>query len=229
VAAGTRRMLARRWPDAEVAVVDLPPVEAILAHARKVDAGAIVMGSRGHGVVGRLLLGSVSRAVVRRADRPVLVVKRRPRSLTHFVVGLDGSANARRAVAFLAGLAVPRRGQVTLLRVVEPVRLPSTALMPGTVRAALNQQVARLNAERMAPARRDVDEAAAELQRAGWRVRKLVRSGTPLEELLAVARTARADCLVVGARGIGGVERLLLGSVAMGALDRATIPVLIVR
>jgi nucleotide-binding universal stress UspA family protein len=35
--------------------------------------------------------------------------------------------------------------------------------------------------------------------------------------------------LVVGARGAGGIERLLLGNVAEGVLDRAPISVLIVR
>jgi nucleotide-binding universal stress UspA family protein len=51
--------------------------------------------------------------------------------------------------------------------------------------------------------------------------------GRPLEELLAASRDA--DILVVGARGIGTVERLLLGSVAEGALTHAPVPVLVVR
>jgi nucleotide-binding universal stress UspA family protein len=55
-----------------------------------------------------------------------------------------------------------------------------------------------------------------------------VRRGAPLPELLAAVATARADVLVVGARGASGVERLLLGSVAEGALARARLPVLVV-
>jgi nucleotide-binding universal stress UspA family protein len=38
-----------------------------------------------------------------------------------------------------------------------------------------------------------------------------------------------ADLLVLGARGVGGLERLLLGSVAEGALDHARVSVLIAR
>lgn len=49
----------------------------IVDAARDVDAGLIVVGSRGHGAVLGTLLGSVSRGVVRRADRPVLVAKAR--------------------------------------------------------------------------------------------------------------------------------------------------------
>ncbi len=50
------------------------PGEVILEAARAEDAGIIVVGSHGRGLLGRLVLGSVSRHVVERADRPVLVV-----------------------------------------------------------------------------------------------------------------------------------------------------------
>jgi len=56
-----------------------------------------------------------------------------------------------------------------------------------------------------------------------------VRAATPLVGLLDAAKAAQADVLVIGARGTGGVSRLLLGSVAEGALARAPISVLVVR
>ena len=67
------------------------------------------------------------------------------------------------------------------------------------------------------------------LRRAGVTPRPLVRTGAPLAELLSVVGASRARLLVVGARGTGGVARLLLGSVAEGALTRCPAPVLIVR
>src|SRR5262245_4363193 len=225
VAAAVRRALRRRWPAADVAVLDKSPVEAILAEAR--GAQAIVVGSRGHGLLGRLLLGSVSRGVVRRAPCPTLVVKGRARRFKRFVVGVDGSATARRAAAFMARLRCPRGGSVTLVTVVEPVRLGSLGLMPSGVRATLEREARAMSAERVRRAQRELAAAARPIARAGWRTRTSVRLGVPVTELTGAA--AAADVLVVGVRGAGGVERLLLGSVAEGVLTRSRFPVLVVR
>lgn len=50
-------------------------VDTIVGVADSKDADLIVVGSRGHGAVTAALLGSVSRGVLQRAKRPVLVVK----------------------------------------------------------------------------------------------------------------------------------------------------------
>ena len=50
-----------------------------------------------------------------------------------------------------------------------------------------------------------------------------------MTELLDAVRDSRADLLAIGARGVGGVERLLLGSVAEGRVGRAPVTVLVVR
>jgi nucleotide-binding universal stress UspA family protein len=223
------RALARRWPDAEVAVLDTPLVKGILSYAQGFRAGAIVLGSRGHGALGRLLMGSVSRGVIQRARCPVLVVRGRPRALRSLLVGLDGSVNARRATRFVAGLDPARGGRVTLVRVVEPMGMPSNMMLPRNLRRTLRGEVGSLNARRLERAWRDVDRAATRLQGAGWIVRKMVRTGVPLGQLLAAVRTTQAQTVVVGARGTRGVRRLLLGSVASGVLDRSPVPVLVVR
>ena len=49
--------------------------EEIVEVAEEIDAGLIVMGSRGHGRLKRALLGSVSDAVVRHAHCPVTIVR----------------------------------------------------------------------------------------------------------------------------------------------------------
>jgi nucleotide-binding universal stress UspA family protein len=49
--------------------------EEIVGLAQSIDAGLIVMGSRGHGRLRRALVGSVSESVVRHAHCPVTIVR----------------------------------------------------------------------------------------------------------------------------------------------------------
>ena len=51
------------------------PVERICAYADEIDARLIAVGTRGHGTVASLILGSISNGVIRNACRPVLVVR----------------------------------------------------------------------------------------------------------------------------------------------------------
>jgi len=51
------------------------PVERICAYAHEIDARLVAVGTRGHGSVASLILGSVSNGVIRNASRPVLVVR----------------------------------------------------------------------------------------------------------------------------------------------------------
>lgn len=63
--------------EADTEVLEGDPAEQILELARLRDADLIVVGSRGLGPIAGTLLGSVSREVLRHADRPVLVATRR--------------------------------------------------------------------------------------------------------------------------------------------------------
>ena len=109
------------------------------------------------------------------------------------------------------------------------MRAPSLALIPAAVRSRLTAEMATLERERQRAAKKSVEAAARTLANAGWRVDTSVRTGVPLDELLKAADEAGADLIALGARGTSGLNRLLLGSVAEGALKRASVPVLLVR
>lgn len=221
-----RRTLSRRWPDVEVVIVDKAPVNAILTEAEQFAADVIVLGWRGHGGVRRLLIGSVSRGVARRATAAVLVV-RQPKRVRRIVVGYDESGTARRAVAFVGTLAPPPNGRVTLVHAVQLMAVPSGRRVPGA--AAIAREIRRINTTRSRSAMWELNRAATRLKRSGWDIRTMLTSGEPLRDLLHAVTTARAQLLVVGARGTNGVRHLLVGSVAEGSLNRSPVSVLLVR
>jgi nucleotide-binding universal stress UspA family protein len=64
---------------------------------------------------------------------------------------------------------------------------------------------------------------------AGRRVRKVFRIGIPCEEILDVARTEKADLLVIGSKGKSNIAGLLFGSTAERILRNSRVPVLTVR
>ena len=206
--------------------LDKTPVEGILGEAERFQADVIVVGWRGHGAVRRLLMGSVSRGVVRGSKCAVLVVRRSQRVRT-IVVGVDGSDAAKRALAFVGRLAPPRDGRVTLVSAVELLTPPSRGRVPGA--ATIAREVRRQNTIRARAATKDLNRAAAELKRSGWQPRTMLVHGEPLRDLLGAVAASRAQLLVVGARGTSGVRYLLLGSVAEGALNQSPVAVLVAR
>ena len=230
VSVNTKRILAKRWKNVDTVLVEKAPIDAILAEAQRFKATVIALGWRGHGTFRRLLAGSVSRAVSARAQCPVLVVRNAPKSVRRFVVGFDGCPNAERALDFLASLEAPAGSRAILVNVVEPLSMPkSAAVIPQSARAVVRHELDALNQERLEKAQAVVDAGAARLARSGWSATGEVRTGSPLDRLLSAATAHHADVLVVGARAVSGIERALLGSVANGALNRSSVPVLLVR
>jgi nucleotide-binding universal stress UspA family protein len=67
------------------------------------------------------------------------------------------------------------------------------------------------------------------LQAAGAQATGRIVSGRLHEAILGVVREVQADLIVLGRRGMGGVERLLLGSTAERVAGHADCPVLIVH
>ncbi len=229
-AAKARGALTRRWPEAKAVVIDAPPVDAILAEAKRFKASLIVLGWRGHGTFRRLLAGSVSRSVAANATCPVLVVRKAARTVRRFVVAFDGCPNAERAVEFLSSLEPGQGSSVVLVNVVEPTLVPaSVGRLPSSMRADIHGEVAAINKERYQAGLATVAAGAARLERAGWKVKGEVRVGAPLASLLKAVAEHRADVFLLGARTTSGMERALLGSVANGALNRSPVPVLLVN
>jgi len=77
--------------------------------------------------------------------------------------------------------------------------------------------------------RKVVDAAAERLQRAGLKVDTTVLDGDARTAILEEARRWHAGAIFVGARGLGAMERLLLGSVSTAVVSHAPYTVEVVR
>lgn len=136
------------------------------------------------------------------------------------VVGVDGSAGSRAALAFAVAEAGRRGGAV--LRAVSVWQYPYIALAPaplgGAVAPATEMQAAAEEALATVLAEAALPE--------GLEVERVVREGSAAHVLLDEAESAAL--LVVGARGHGGFTGLLLGSVATQCVNHARVPTAVI-
>jgi nucleotide-binding universal stress UspA family protein len=213
--------------DIETDVAIGNPKDEIARTAREWGADLVVVGARGLGRIKRFLLGSVSLAVARHVSCPVLVVKGRARKLGSVIVGMDGSEDSFQALRFLLSLPLARQTKLRLLSVVEPIHYPTSA--PRALRGHLVRMLKEIESERRGQLENVLEKAAAELEGSITRVTRSTPTGNPADVIVAAAAAHDADLVVVGARGLGGMSRLLLGSVSERVLQYARCPVLIVK
>ena len=226
-AEAAQNVLAARFPDADVQVREGEPRRTILRAAEEWPADLVVLGARGLGAVAGFLLGSASLAVARHAHCSVLVVKGGARGLRGALIAVDGSEHARAAAAFLAGLPLDPALTIKLGGVVEVPPYPATtpAFASGMVRQALKDIVK----ERRTAIEQAQAAVAALFEGVVKKVERQVITGNPVDALVGAAATPGVDLVVVGARGLGALKRLVLGSVSEGVLRHVDRPVLIVK
>jgi nucleotide-binding universal stress UspA family protein len=220
-------VLAGRFPDAEVQVVEGEARQAILRAAEEWPADLIVLGARGLGAVAGFLLGSVSLGVARHAHSSVLVVKGGASGLRGALVAVDGSEHARAAAAFLARLPLDPAFAVKLVGVVEVPPYPATT--PGFASGMVRQAIKDIVKERRTALEQAQASAAALFDGVVKKVDRLVVTGNPVDALVGAATTPGVDLVVIGARGLGALKRFVLGSVSEGVLRHVDRPVLIVK
>jgi len=207
-------------------LVDGRPASAIVDEAEAFGAELVVVGSRGHGPIQSMVLGSVSAEVVDHAPCPVLVVRDAP--FTSVLVAEDGSPSARAAADLAASWPILRGLPITVLSVAETLLPMPTGMTPG-----LYDEVIASYHESVDDARRQADAqsvvTAERLGAAGADARPAMREGDAAHEIVEFARIHETGVIVVGTRGHTGLARLVLGSVARNVLLHAPCSVLVVR
>jgi len=192
-----------------------PPVPTLTEMSE--EAEMVVVGSYGRGAVGRLLLGSVSSGLVRRATCPVAVIRDEDQTMPDplhaaVLVGVDCSPASDLATAIAFDEASYRGVGLTALHAWSDV-------------AVYNHPWLDWKSE----AERSLAEYLA-----GWQerypdvqVRRVVALHHPGREL--VDESESAQLVVVGSHGRGSVTGLLLGSVSNAVVHAVHVPVIVAR
>ncbi len=212
-----RRVLAR-GPAAGPIILEYAEAEAI---------DVIVMGTHGRRGLRHLLLGSVAEEVVHQAACHVMTVRGQegpadePRPIQRILVPLDLSEHSAPLLRTAREMAGGYGAELHLLHVIQPLPFPVSAMTP-------------LSIYDLAPRIRE--EAQARLQALfeatpGPDVPALyhVVEGHPARTIVQMAAQEEADLIVIAPRGLTGVERFVLGSVAEHVVRAAACPVFVVK
>lgn len=184
------------------------------------DADLLVVGTRGHGFVKDVLLGSVSQFCVKRCAVPVVVV---PESATDaelndVVVGLDQSDHAERALSW-AIMNAPSGSRIRIVQAWHPsahVSLEVMALVSEQLEESAKKHLAEAIEGHSLMARKN--DITLEGYIARGDARRVLRD-----------HASGADLLVIGARGRDGLAHLLVGSVTTSLVDKPELPIAVIR
>jgi nucleotide-binding universal stress UspA family protein len=204
------------------------PVKVILGEAKESKCDLIVIGARGHSMIGRLLVGSVSDSVATHASCSVLIV--RPKDAKHaadgernrILIGYDRSKASRDAVEEIADLGWQQNTHVTLIGVAP---IYDYLLGNGLSTAAIANE----------------EEIFNEMKKAGEEMKDKITDKFPNVEsvvthdqrvgdaIVDAAAKYKSDLVVVGDSGHSMLDEFLLGSTTKYVLRHAKCSVWISR
>ena len=208
-------------------------VAEILAKANAMRADLIVMGTHGRSGFERLVLGSVTEKVLRKAACPVLTVPRQAAGAVsaqvlfkRILCAVDFSDCSMQALNYAMSLAQEADARLTIVHAVElptaPPDLHDTTLGgPGTLEAYL--------AAAEGDAHERLTAAVPDTIRAYCAVEAMVARGKPYREILRVAAERDADLIVIGVHGRGAADLMFYGSTTQHVVRQASCPVLTLR
>ena len=202
------------------------PASSIVDEATGMNADLVVVGSRGHGTIATMVLGSTAAEVVDHAPCPVLVA--RGAAIGTIAFADDGSPSARGAEAVLTGWPLFGGAHVSVVTVAEVAVPVAAGFTPGLYDQVLESYTRSADKAREETAE-ESESAAHRLAAIGMDAEAVALEGDAAAEIVRFAQAKHIGTIVMGTRGHTGLARLILGSVARNVLLHAHCSVLIVR
>ncbi len=135
------------------------------------------------------------------------------------LVPLDGSVHSGRALEASIELAKKHGSKVSLFTVYSL----TGAAGPGRETYLMMVERARDSCRRI------LAEAEAKVKSEGIEVDTQFKEGDAVQEIVKKSKEGEFDLIVMGARGLSTIKKILIGSVSEGVIKRASCPVLIVK
>ena len=231
LAENAKTQLARLFPDWKLraeACAD-SPAWALIKRGWKWKPDLIVVGSHGHSALGgRLILGSVSLRVLYEAGTSVRVARGRgevDNVPVRIIVGIDGSTDSQAALNAVVDRSWPKGSEVRLVAALDTV----LCLSPASEESPDMKWFEVSDENDLMSLRQTLEPLAEKLRNVGLTASLELKKGDPKQILIEEAESWQADSIFVGAKGMRGIERLLLGSVSAAVAARAHCSVEVVR
>lgn len=201
----------------------------IVHRARAQPADLIVMGTHGRGGFNRLLLGSVTEKVLRTATCPVLTVPAAAPAMTaaavafkRIICAIDHSPSALKALQYALELGRQADGCVTALYALE-------YMDPEEPCEHVDFDIRKRRQHFIDHARNRLHAQLAQEPTTWCEIEEVIAIDRAYRAILKQAIASKADLIVMGAQGTGGVELMLYGSNTQHVLRAASCPVLTVH
>jgi len=136
----------------------------------------------------------------------------------------DGSKESEEALRYVALFASKYNSEIIGLNVIQPVNLVGLKV-PSEVKKELFSIQTGLEKKEYERMNRSLEQL--KLKDIKWDI--CVETGVPHEEILRVAEEEKVGLIVMGKRGLGLIDRMLIGSTALKVLRNSKVPVLAVK
>jgi len=190
------------------------PFQAIVQVATDNDADLIAMGSHRRRILRDVFVGTTIERVMRTGHHPVLMVNTEPKgAYRRVVVATDMSDASANALATAQSLGLLDGAYVSLVHAFEPMA-KGMMIYANVERERIEEYVAHEASE----TRRKLADFVETLQLDGLRYDIRLAEGPTFRTIKEFVDNDQPDLLVIGTRGLSGVKRILLGSVADAVL-----------